>query len=150
MKKSSNESVRKFLQLETLMLPMIVKKDNYDMAVQGDKTIISFFLEKDKYTYDDILVMLEEDAEMQMLASCLSKSAPFINHAVLYSKPENDFLNKIVLSSEDNGYVAVVVATIYINKEDMATELELELEDCESNYDVLRSKNLEQIIKQFS
>ena len=150
MKNSSNESVRKFLQLEALLLPMIVKKDNYDLAVQGDKTIISFFLEKDKYTYDDILVMLEEDAEMQMLASCLSKSTPFINHAVLYSKPENDFLNKIVLSSEDNGYVAVVVATIYINKEDMATELELELEDCESNYDVLRSKNLEQIIKQFS
>ena len=75
---------------------------------------------------------------------------PFKIGTVLYSKPENDFLNKIVLSSEDNGYVAVVVATIYINKEDMATELELELEDCESNYDVLRSKNLEQIIKQFS
>lgn len=150
MKATPNESVRKFLQLESLMLPMIVKRDNYDFLVQGDKTIVSFFLEKDKYTFEDVIVMLEEDAEMQTLATCVSKSSPSINHAVFYSKPEKDFLNKTVVTEEENGYVAVVSSTIYINKEDMATELELELEDCENNYEVLNSKDVEQILKQFS
>ncbi len=146
MSENLKENVQKFLRLGEMMLPDLITK-RYEIAEQGEKAILNFFPEN--INYEDAVFMLEDDAEMYILANCESKGIPHLNYAVAYSKPEPGFYNCVNLVSNTEGILASVVVKIYLSSEEMMSELLEDREFCENKYSSLNLKSEEEIVETF-